>query len=268
VHTNRVAATCAVCGKYVPVRTGVPVGDVGDRKFRHLECGEHEAGADVRPLYRGGDRRWGSDVGIGQRIAAMPHPGLAAVGGAVAVVLGVVLLFVAGSDEPSADPIRPAEVSDTHPDVSVLGETLTNDGSTTTTVVGAPASTTGAPGVAPPPGSPTTRPRSTTTRPGSGPAPGTTGDGPTATTGTPGSTATTSAPGPTAPGATTTTPRPATTVRPPTTTAAPGTTTTSPPPPTTTAAPPPTTTTTAAPPPTDPPSDLLGALGDILDGIL
>jgi hypothetical protein len=277
VNTNHVAATCAVCGKYVPVRTGIPAGDGTDRKFRHEDCRDVAVG-----LHRAPPRpapRFAAFGGLGERIASLPHPGLAGVAGALAVVFGVVLLFIAGGDDDGASPLRPAEVSDTRPDVSVLGETesaddvdsttttTVTDGTTTTTIAGAPVV---------PAGPTTTQRRTTTTRPGVTPPPADPGGPPTTaapgTTGAPGTTA--------APGSTTTRP-PTTTTRPPTTTTRPPTTTspptTAPPtatPPTTTSPPttappttePPTTTSppTTAPPTTEPPPDIVDVLLDIL----
>jgi hypothetical protein len=311
VITNRVAATCAVCGKYVPVQTGVPVGDPAERRFRHAECGDHAAAA-VRPPRRPADR-WATDTGalggLGARFAALPHPGLTALGGAVAVVLGVVLLFVASSGDNASSPVRRSSIGNAS-DVSVLGETETaapddgGDGATTTAGDGTTASSEDS-GVGPlAPGAPVTTRRTAITRPGTTPPPGAPGE-PTGTS-VPGSPVTTKAPGTTGgstttrPGstATTTTRPPTTTTRPPTTTAPPTTTqppttpppttpppTTQPPPtttqpPTTTSPPtteppttePPTTEPPTEPPPTEPPTtaaeDLLGAIGDLLDGLL
>jgi hypothetical protein len=289
VITNRVAATCAVCGKYVPVRTGVSVGEIGDRKFRHQECGDYVAAADTRGAARRVDRRWDTEVGLGARLAAIPRPGLAAVGGAVAVVLGVALLFVAGGDDNSADPVVPASGTSTTAEVEVLGQTVTSIGETTTTIAGA-TTTAELPGVVPPPGSPTTRPRGRTTAPPGSPTATADDPGPS----TPGSPVTTSgSPGTTSsPGSPTTTRPPTTTVRPPTTTQPPITTTPPPttpppttppptteppttPPPTTEppTTPPPTTEPPTTPPPTTeppttPPPSLGGLIGDLLDDLL
>jgi hypothetical protein len=269
-----------VCGKYVPVRTGIPHGDPGERKFRHENCRDAALGLNRPPPRR--EARAGVLAGLGDRIANLPHPGLAGVAGAVAVLFGVVLLFVAGGDEKGANPVRPAEVSDTRPEVDVLGETETvdevDDPSTTTAGEDEPATTEASAPVVP--GAPiTTQRRTTTTRPGVSPPPAppsNPGSSPSPTTAAP---TTTGAPGTTSRPATTTTRPATTTTRPPTTTTRPPTTT-SPPttttsPPTTTTSPPTTTTdapttTTTAPPTTttvveeEPPPDIVDVLLDIL----
>jgi hypothetical protein len=283
VITNHVAATCAVCGKYVPVRTGVPVGESADRRFRHEDCGYFFPAPEPRTARR--DRRWGGDIELSTRIADMPHPGWAAVGGATAVLLGVVLFFVAGSDDRGADPLR--ALAGTTPEVEVLGESVTSgDVTTTTTALSPSSSSADAPGVVTDLATTTTR-RTTTTRPRVTPPPGTSAPGVTTapgtvatptsapgTTSSPGSATTTNtptAPAPTTTRAPTTTTRAPTTTQAPTTTRAPttttstttSTTTTST---TTTTTSTTTTTTTTLPPPDEPPPGE-GLLGDLLDGL-